>query len=49
MWTSIDEPHQTENLETVYITVQKLGSEYLARATKRNNDLKSIVEKQLLV
>ena len=45
MWTTTDELHQIENLETVYNTVQNLGSEYLAGATKQNNDLKNIAEK----
>ena len=38
MWTSVDELHQIGNLEIVSKTIQKLSSEYLARAIKRNKN-----------
>ena len=34
MWTSVDEPHQKGNLETIGKTIHKLSSDYLARAIK---------------
>ena len=48
MWTSVDELHQIENLETVSRAIQKISLEYLARATKRNKENKSVVENRLL-
>ena len=46
MWTSVDELHQIRNLETASNTTQKLSSEYLAGAKKRNKEYKNITEKQ---
>ena len=34
MWTSVDELHQIRNLEILSKAIQKLSSEYLARAIK---------------
>ena len=48
MRTSVDELHQMGNLKTVNNTIQKLSSEYLARAIKRNKETKNIKEKRLL-
>ena len=48
MWTSVDELHQIGNLEIVSKTIQKLSWEYLARAVKRNKEIKNITEKQLI-
>ena len=48
MWTSVDELHQIGNLEIVSKTIQKLCSEYLARAIKRNKEIKNITEKRLI-
>ena len=48
MWTSVDELHQIGNLEIVSKTTQKLSSEYLARAIKRNKEIKNITEKHLI-
>ena len=48
MWTSVDELHQIRNLETVNNTIQKLSSENLARAIKRNKEIKNMIEKHLL-
>ena len=48
MWKSVDELHQTGNLEIVSKTIQKLSSEYLARAIKRNKEFKNIAEKLLI-
>ena len=45
MWTSVDELHQIGNLEIVSKTIQKLSSEYLAWAIKRNKEIKNITEK----
>ena len=41
MWTSVDELHQIGNSEIVSTTIQKLSSEYLARAIKRKKKLKT--------
>ena len=48
MWRSVDEKHQIENLEIVSKTIQKLSSEYLARAIKRNIEIKNIIQKHFL-
>ena len=48
MQTSVDELHQIGNLEIVSKTIQKLSSEYLARAIKRNKKIKNITEKHLI-
>ena len=48
MWTSVDEVHHIGNLETLSNTIQKLTSEYLARAIKQNKEIKNIIEKHLL-
>ena len=48
MWTIVDELHQIGILETVSSTIQKLSSEYLARAIKRNKEIKNITEKHLI-
>ena len=48
MWTSVDELHQIGNLEIVSKTIQKLNSEYLVRAIKRNKENKNITEKLLI-
>ena len=48
MWTSVAELHHIGNLEIVSKTIQKLNSEYLARAMKRNKEIKNITEKNLL-
>ena len=48
MWTSVDELHQIGNLEIVSRAIQKLSSEYLVRATKRNKEIKNLVENHLL-
>ena len=45
MWTSVDELHPIENLEIVSKTIQELSSEYLARAIKRDKEIKNITEK----
>ena len=47
MWTSVDELHQIGNLEIVSKTIQKVSSEYLASAVKRNKEIKNITEKHL--
>ena len=39
MWTSVDELHQIGDIEIVCETGQKLSSEYLARAIKRNKGI----------
>ena len=38
MWSSVDELHQIGNSETVSKTIQKLGSEYLAKYIKQNKE-----------
>ena len=48
MWTSVDELHQIKNLEIVRKTIQKLSSEYPARAIKRNKEIKKITKKHLI-
>ena len=48
MWTSVNELHQIGNLEIVSKTIQKLSSEYLARAIKQNKKIKNITEKHLI-
>ena len=48
LWTSVDELHQIGNLEILSKTIQKLSSEYLARAIKRNKENKNITEKHLI-
>ena len=48
MWTSVDELHQIGDIEIVCETVQKLSSEYLARAIKRNKGIKNITDKHLI-
>ena len=48
MWTSVDELHRIGNLDIVSKTIQKLSSEYLARAIKRNKEIKNITEKNLI-
>ena len=48
MWTSVDELHQIGKLEIVCEKIQKLSSEYLARAIKRNKGFKNITEKHLI-
>ena len=47
MWTSIDQLRQIKTLETVSKTIQKLSSEYLTWAKKRNEKKPKIVEKHL--
>ena len=48
MWRSVDELHQIGKLEKVIKTIRKLCSEHLARATKRNKEIKNITEKHLI-
>ena len=48
MWTSVDELNQIGNLEIVSKAIQKLSSEYLAWAKKRNKEIKNITEKHLI-
>ena len=48
MWTKVDELHQIGNLKIVSKTIQKLSSKYLARAIKRNKEIKNITEKHLI-
>ena len=45
MWISVDKLHLIGSLEIVSKIIQKLSSEYLARALKRNKEIKNITEK----